>query len=500
MRPKPVVLIIRDGWGIRKSRKANAVALAKTPNADNYIKKYPTSVLKCHGMAVGLPRGYQGNSEVGHLHIGAGRIVPEMLTLINMKIENRKFFRDRELMIAVKNCKKNNSTLHIMGLVQDEGVHAHQKHCAALLQLAKMNGLRDVVVHVFSDGRDTPPKSAMKYINYVKKEMKRLGVGRFGVLVGRYYAMDRDNRWKRTELAYNALINAKGKRFKTIIRAVEDAYKKRETDEFIKPRIIGDFSGIKDKDSIIFFNYRLDRARQITHAFLDDNFRHFKREKRDVEYICFAKYYDKLSDHFAFDEPELKNILGKVLSKNGLRQLRSAETEKYAHVTFFFNAEVEKPFKGEKRIMVLSPKVATYDMKPEMSAYKVTRKVLSQIRRGNQDVIIMNYANGDMVGHTGKLKSAIKAVEVVDKCVGKIVNAATKKGGVCLITADHGNCEDMIGGEITSHTKNDVYIHIVGMKKKIKLKNGGLSDIAPTILDILGIKKPREMTGKSLIK
>jgi len=499
MRPKPVVLIIRDGWGIRKDKKANAVALGNTPNADNYIKNYPTSVLKCHGADVGLPEGYQGNSEVGHLNIGAGRVVYQMLTKINLSIKNREFFRNRALLKAIENCKKNNSTLHIMGLVQDEGVHAHQHHCAALLLLAKRNKLKDVVVHVFSDGRDTPPKSAMNYIGYVEKEMKKLGIGRFGVLVGRYYSMDRDNRWERIELAYNALARGDGKMFRTIREAVHDAYKSGETDEFIKPRIIGDFAGIKDKDSIIFFNYRLDRARQITHAFTDEKFAHFSREKRSVTYICFAKYYDDLKSPHAFEEEKMKNLLGEVISRHKLKQLRSAETEKYAHVTFFFNGEIEKPFRGEDRILVHSPKVATYDLQPEMSAYGVTEKVLAEIRNDKYDVIIINYANGDMVGHTGILNAAIKAVEVVDECVGKVVDAAVGKGGVALVMADHGNCEEMLGKNITSHTTNDVYLHLVGMNKKVKLKNGRLADIAPTILKILGIKKPKEMTGKSLI-
>lgn len=499
MRPKPVALIIRDGWGIRKDKKANAVALGNTPNADNYIKNYPTCVLKCHGADVGLPEGYQGNSEVGHLNIGAGRIVHQMLTKINLLIKNREFFRNKALLKALENCKKNNSTLHIMGLVQDEGVHAHQRHCSVLLELAKRNKLKDVVVHVFSDGRDTPPKSAMKYMSYVAKEMKKLDIGKFGTVIGRYYSMDRDKRWPRVEIAYNALIKGKGRKVKNVKEAVEDAYKAGETDEFIKPRIIRDFSGIKDKDSVIFFNYRLDRARQLTHAFIDGKFNHFKREKRNLTYICFTKYYDNLKAPYAFEEEKLKNILGEVISRHRLKQLRSAETEKYAHVTFFFNNQVEKPFKGEERILVYSPKVATYDLKPEMSAYEVTEKVLAGIRKGKYDVIIINYANGDMVGHTGILRAAIKAVETVDVCVGNIVDAVIRQGGVALVTADHGNCEEMIGKTKTSHTTNDVYLHLIGMENKIKLKNGRLAGIAPTMLEILKIKKPKEMTGRSLI-
>ncbi len=499
MRQKPVVLIIRDGWGIGRQKKLNAIKSANAPNAERYIKEFPTCTLKCHGLDVGLPEGYQGNSEVGHLSIGSGRVKFEMLTQIDKSIEGKSFFENKVLLASLENCKKHNSALHIMGLVQDEGVHSHQRHCAALLELAKKHGLENVFVHVFSDGRDTPPKSAMKYIGYVQKQMKELGIGKFGVLVGRYYAMDRDKRWERTELAYNALVNANAERFKSIKNAVLDAYSKNETDEFIKPRIIGDFAGIKDNDSIIFFNYRLDRARQITHAFIDNDFNEFPREKRNVHYTCFSKYYDELPMKPAFPETSMKNILGEVISANRLKQLRAAETEKYAHVTFFFNGAVEKPFEGEDRILVPSPKVPTYDLKPEMSAYEVAEKVLAEIEKGIYDLIVINFANGDMVGHTGNFEAAVKAVEAVDECVGKVVDAASAKGGVCIVTADHGNCESMKGKEITSHTRNDVYLHIIGLKNKAKLRDGRLADIAPTILDIMGIKKPDEMTGESLI-
>lgn len=496
-RPKPVVLIIRDGWGIRKAKRGNAILLANAPNSKSYAKEYPTCVLKCHGGDVGLPEGYQGNSEVGHLNIGAGRVVYQMLARINRAIKDGSFFTNRAFLQAVENCRKNSSTLHLMGLVQDEGVHAHQDHCIALLELAKKSGLKDVVVHAFTDGRDTPPKSAMKYLGAVESAMKKTGTGRFGVIVGRYYAMDRDTRWERTKLAYDALVEAKGQKAKSAKEAVESAYASGESDEFIKPRIIGGFSGIKDGDSVIFFNYRLDRARQITHAFTDRAFAFFGRKEVKAVYSCMTPYYEPISANFAFREDDLKNILGKVLSDSGLKQLRCAETEKYAHVTFFFNGQKEIPFPGEDRIMVPSPKIATYDLKPEMSAYEVTQKVVEAIKEGKHDVIIMNYANGDMVGHTGRIDAAIKAVETVDECVSLVVGEALKKKGVVMVTADHGNCEEMSGVHETSHTLNDVYFHVIG--HECGLRNGRLADIAPTMLEILEMPSPPEMTGQSLI-
>ncbi len=498
MRPKPVVLIIRDGWGIRKEKKGNAIALGKTPNADKYVKKYPTSVLKCTGEHVGLPKGYQGSSEVGHINIGAGRVVNQMATKINHTIKDGRFFRNKALVAAMTNCKRKNSTLHIMGLISDEGVHALQQHCIALLKLAKLHKIKKIFVHPFTDGRDTPPKSAMKYISAVEKEMKKLGVGKFGVLVGRYYAMDRNAGWKRTKLAYDALVEAKGERVKSVKEGIELAYAHGEEDEFIKPKIIEDFMGIKNNDSVIFFNYRLDRARQLTHAFTDKTFRFFVRKQVNSFYVCFTPYYEPLNAIVAFQEEKLKNILGEVISRNKLTQLRTAETEKYAHVTFFFNAESEIPFPGEDRIIVPSPKVATYDQKPDMSAFQVTRNVIKSIKEKKHDVIIINYANGDMVGHTGNIKAGIEAVEAVDECVGLVVDETVREGGVALITADHGNCEEMSGNHLTSHTLNDVYFHIAGLDCRIRSK-GKLADIAPTMLDILEIPHPVEMTGESLI-
>jgi 2,3-bisphosphoglycerate-independent phosphoglycerate mutase len=502
----PLILIIRDGWGINPKKEGNAILLGKTPNTNRYEKEYPHCVLKCHGEYVGLPAGNQGNSEVGHLNIGAGRVVYQSLTRIDKSIEDGSFFRNNAFLKAIKNCKKKKSRLHIMGLIQDQGVHAVTRHGIALLELAKKEGLEDVYVHAFTDGRDTPPQSAENYLRQLQDAINNLGIGRVASVMGRYYSMDRDNRWDRTELAYNALVKGEGRKVKSWKEAIEDAYSRKETDEFIKPRVI-DFDGIKDKDSVIFFNYRLDRARQLTHAFTDKEFSNFKREKRDVFYVAFTDYYDKMNAEIAFPPITNKNLLGEVLSRKGLYQLRAAETEKYAHVTFFFNGQNETPFKNEIRVLINSPKVATYDLKPEMSAYEVTEAVIDKINEDKYDVIIINFANGDMVGHTGVLKAAIKAVETVDLCIGKIVDLAVKeKKGIVIITADHGNCEEMIdyvtGKAKTAHTTNDVPFIVVSDDKKlkdVKLRNGILADIAPTMLEILDIKKPKEMTGESLI-
>jgi 2,3-bisphosphoglycerate-independent phosphoglycerate mutase len=502
----PLILIIRDGWGINPKKDGNAVLLAKVPNTDRLEKDYPHCALKCHGEYVGLPAGNQGNSEVGHLNIGAGRVVYQSLTRIDKSIEDRSFFRNSAFLKAIQNCKKNKSALHIMGLIQDQGVHAVTRHCIALLELAKKEGLEDVYVHAFTDGRDTPPKSAEDYLKQLQDAINSLGIGRVASVIGRYYAMDRDNRWDRIELAYNALVKGEGKKVKSWKQAIEDAYSKKETDEFIKPRLI-EFEGIKDRDSVIFFNYRLDRARQLTHAIVDKDFDKFKREKRDILYVAFTDYYSKMDAEIAFPQISNKNLLGEVLSKNNLHQLRIAETEKYAHVTFFFNGQDEAPFRNEVRVLINSPKVATYDLKPEMSAYEVTEALIDKINEDKYDVIILNFANGDMVGHTGILKAAVKAVEAVDICLGKIVELVVKKKkGTVLITADHGNCEEMVdyvtGKTKTAHTTNDVPFILVSEDKKLKnakLRDGILADIAPTILDILGIKKPKEMTGKSLI-
>lgn len=491
---KPIVLIILDGWGIGKKSHGNAV-YEGNPEFINFIRKsYPTCRLKCSGKAVGLPKGFQGNSEVGHINIGAGRVVYQMLEIINRKIKDKTFFKNKAILKAVNNCRKNSSALHLMGMISDEGVHSHQKH---LFELLKMSKGINVKIHLFTDGRDTLPKSASKYITELEKQIKKYKTGKITTISGRYYAMDRDNRWQRTEEAYNAIAEGKGEKAESWKKAVLKSYKKGITDEFIKPSIIGEYSGIKNNDSVIFFNYRLDRARQLTHALIDNKFTRFKRKMKKITFCAFAPYYQGIKN-VAFQEPKLPNILGEVISRNNLKQFRIAETEKYAHVTFFFNGENEKPFPKETRCIIPSPKVATYEIVPEMSAYKITEQLVKAVNK--YDVLIANYANGDMIGHTGNYKAALKAVKAVDKCVKKVYDAVKKKKGIMILAADHGNCEQMInkdGSIRTSHTKNDILCSVIGVK--VKLKDGKLANIAPTILELLGIKKPREMDS-SLLK
>ncbi len=494
---KPLMLVILDGFGLRKEKRGNAVAKAKTPNFNFYWKNYPHCKLKASGEAVGLPKGTLGGSEVGHLNIGAGRIVYQELTRINKAIKNGSFFKNKALLGAINHVKKNNSSLHLIGLLSDAGVHSDYRHLFALLKLAKKNKVNNVYIHVLTDGRDTAPRSALKYIKELKKQIKKLKIGKIATVIGRYYAMDRDKRWNRTEKAYNCIVLAKGLRAKTAEQAVKNSYEKNVTDEFILPTVIGNFKGIKDKDSVILWNYRADRARQISYAFVNKEFDEFKRKKVNINYTCMCEYDEKLKVPVAFPPLKLKNILGEVLSRKGLHQLRIAETEKYAHVTFFFNGGKERPFKKEDRILIPSPKVATYDKTPEMSAYKITEELISQINLRWYDFILVNYANPDMVGHTGDFKATVKAVEVVDECLGKIVKAMQAHNGIIIITADHGNAEDMKRYR-TSHTLNPVPFII--LEKGLKLRNGILADIAPTILQLMNIKKPKEMKGRSLIK
>ncbi len=496
---KPLVLIIMDGWGIRKEKKGNAILNAKTPNYNFLLKNYPHSTLFPYGEYVGLPPGFIGNSEVGHLNIGAGRVVYQELTRINKAIKNRSFFKNRVLLNAMKNVKKKKSQLHLIGLLSDAGVHSHINHLFALLKMAKINGVKDVCVHVITDGRDTLPGTAKKYIQALEKEMSKLKIGKIATITGRYYVMDRDKRWARVKKAYGTIVNGHGFKADSALNAFNNALKRKETDEFIKPTVIDGYDGMNKDDSMIFFNFRSDRAREICHSLTDKEFKFFKT-KSTFNLVCMCEYDKKIKAPVAFPPIELKNNLGYVLSKKGLRQLRIAETEKYAHVTFFFNSGVEKPNRKEDRIIIPSPKIATYDLKPEMSAYKVMNKVIKRIKSKKYDVIIINFANPDMVGHTGFFNAAVKAVETVDKCVGDVVKEVQKLNGVVLITADHGNCEEMTGKRKTSHTTNKVpFIIVSWQKKKIKLRNGILADIAPTMLDILKIKQPKEMTGKSLI-
>ena len=509
MDSKLTMLMILDGFGENNHKDGNAVKLANTPNIDKLMKKYPTTKIAASGLAVGLPEGQMGNSEVGHTNIGAGRIVYQELTRITKSIEDGDFFSNEEFINAIENCKKNNSKLHILGLVSDGGVHSHNRHLYGLLEMAKRRDFEDVYVHCFLDGRDTPPASAENYIQELEEKMKEKCVGKIASLSGRFYAMDRDKRWNRVQKAYNALVFGKGETAGTAINAIESSYQKEVFDEFVEPTVImnGDkpVATIEDGDSVIFFNFRPDRARQITRALVDPEFNEFETKKMNLYFVCFTSYDETMPNvHIAFKKEPVKNTLGEVIRKNGGKQLRIAETEKYAHVTFFFNGGEEKQYEGEDRILVPSPKVETYDMKPEMSAYEVTEKVIEAINSKKYNCIILNYANPDMVRHTGNLPAAIKAIETIDECVGKVVEAINAQKANLLITADHGNAEQMIdyktGEPHTAHTTNLVPLVLVSEKETVKLKEGKLADLAPTILDLMGIEKPEEMTGESLIE
>mgnify|MGYP005778964759 FL=1 len=510
MKDKVTMLMILDGFGDNPNKDGNAIKLAKTPNIDRLMKKYPTTDIFTSGLHVGLPEGQMGNSEVGHTNIGAGRIVYQELTRITKSIEDGDFFTNPEFISAIENCKKNNSKLHILGLVSDGGVHSHIRHLYGLLEMAKRRDFEDVYVHCFLDGRDTPPASAESYIIKLQDKMKEKGVGKIASISGRFYAMDRDKRWQRVQKCYDALVNGEGIKANSAVKAIEDSYQKEVFDEFVEPTVICNneepIAKIEENDSVIFFNFRPDRAREITRAIVDKDFNEFETKKMDVYFVCFTNYDETMPNvHIAFKKETLHNTFGEVVSKAGLTQLRIAETEKYAHVTFFFNGGEEKQYKGEERILVPSPKVETYDQKPEMSAYEVTDKVVEALEQDKYDVVILNFANTDMVGHTGSLQAAIKAVEAVDECVGKIVKVIEEKKGNLIITADHGNAEQMIdyktGEPHTAHTTNPVPIILITSNPEYKLKeNGKLADLAPTMLDLMGIEKPEEMTGESLLK
>jgi 2,3-bisphosphoglycerate-independent phosphoglycerate mutase len=514
MKPKHrVILIVRDGWGYSKEKKGNAVRNAKIPNNDFYEKNYPWTILSCSGNAVGLPDGTQGGSEPGHLTMGAGRIVWQPFEDINRKIRSGEFFRNKALLTAITNCKKNSSALHLMGLFSDQGVHATTEHLYALLDLAKRNGLTEVFVHAFLDGRDCPERSAGKYLREFATRSKKIGVGTLATMSGRYYAMDRDNNWDRIEKAYRLLIYGEGIKATDPVKAVEDAYKAgAESDYYVKPVVmIGNgkpIAMIKDGDSIIFWNFRSDRARQITYAFTRKAFSNFKRGKPlRLAYVCMSGYDKKLTLPVAFPELAVKNNLGNVLAHNKLRQLRISETEKYAHVTFFFNSQVETPNPGEDRITVPSPKVPSYDLKPDMGSHEITEKLLPAIKSGKYDFILVNYPNGDLVGHSAKFEAGVKACEAVDKSVGKVVTAGLGKDYVCLVTGDHGKIETMFyhnGEPNPAHGTNPVPFFLISNDEKLKhvrlAKGRGLSSVAPTILDIMGLKKPKEMTRVSLIE
>lgn len=510
MSKKPTVLMILDGYGLNNETKGNAVAEAKKPVMDKLMAECPFVQGNASGLAVGLPDGQMGNSEVGHLNMGAGRIVYQDLTKITKAIQDGDFFENKALLAACENVKKNDSALHLYGLVSDGGVHSHNSHIYGLLELAKRQGIEKVYVHCFLDGRDTPPASGKEYVAELEARMAEIGVGEVASVMGRYYVMDRDNRWDRVEKAYRALVFGEGEKTTSATEGIQASYDKDVTDEFVLPTVVekdgAPVATIKDNDSVIFFNFRPDRAREITRTFCDDAFDGFDRGERiHTTYVCFTEYDVTIPNKLvAFVKEEITNTFGEFLAANGLKQARIAETEKYAHVTFFFNGGVEEPNEGEDRILVKSPKVATYDMKPEMSAYEVCDKLVDAIKSDKYDVIIINFANPDMVGHTGVEAAAIKAVETVDECVGKAVEAIKEVDGQLFICADHGNAEQLVNYETgepwTAHTTNPVPFILVNADPKYTLReNGCLADIVPTLIQLMGMEQPKEMTGESLL-
>ncbi len=511
MKTRPVCLFIMDGYALRDEKDGNAIEIANAGVIDNLMKKYPSATLGASGLSVGLPDGQMGNSEVGHLNMGAGRIVYQDLTRITKEITDGDFFENKELKFAMDSAINSGKKLHLYGLLSSGGVHSHNTHLYALLEMAKKRGLKNVFVHAFMDGRDVPPQSGIDFIGELELKIKEIGVGKIASVGGRYYVMDRDNRWERVQKAYDMLTVGNGEKASSAEEAIKNSYAAGVTDEFVLPTNVlenGKPIGlIEEGDSVIFFNFRPDRAREITRAFTEEKFDGFERKTGylGLKYVGFTKYDETFSNaRIAFKKQELHNTLGKYLSDKGYTQLRIAETEKYAHVTFFFNGGVEAPEKNEIRDLIPSPKVATYDLKPEMSALEVTDKVLEEIKSDKFDVIILNYANCDMVGHTGVLDAAVKAVKTVENCIGKITDAVLAKGGSCIVTADHGNADRMIdvdGSPFTAHTTNRVPVILVSdlYKDATLRKDGILADLAPTLLEVMGEKIPEEMTGKSLI-
>ncbi len=507
---KPLVLTIMDGFGINPGAKGNAIEAASTPRLDKIFAENPTTQIGASGMDVGLPDGQMGNSEVGHTNIGAGRVVYQELTRITKAANEGEFDKNEAFLGAVENCKNNGSALHLMGLLSDGGVHSHIEHMYGLVEMAKRAGLSEVYIHALLDGRDVPPASAADFIDAANKRLAEIGVGKISTVMGRFYGMDRDNRWDRVGKAYAALVYGEGNHTADAAAAVRESYTIKDedgkflTDEFVLPTVVDGTKRIASGDSVIFFNFRPDRAREITRTFVDPDFTGFERRggKLDVYYVCMTQYDATMPNvEVAFKPQSLANTMGEYLAKNGKTQLRIAETEKYAHVTFFFNGGVEKQFDGEDRILVASPKVATYDLQPEMSAVPVCDKVCEAIESGKYDVVILNFANCDMVGHTGVFEAAVKAVETVDACVGRVADSTVKMGGVMLLTADHGNADRMIdtdGTPFTAHTTNPVPFTVIGMDCKLR-EGGRLCDIAPTMLKIMGMEQPSEMDGKSIV-
>ncbi len=497
---KPTILVILDGIGYREEKFGNAFLSAKKPNFDGIVKKHGFTLLDASGYSVGLPDGQMGNSEVGHMTIGSGRIIYQDLVKIDKSIEDNSFFNNNVLKGAIDVSK--NHKLHLFGLLSDGGVHSHINHLKALIKMAKENGLKNVYIHNFLDGRDTPPTSGIEYLKELESFTESINFGIISTIIGRFYAMDRDKRWDRVQKAYDMLVFGKG----NIIQGIKDVeafYQKGITDEFMEPLILNKESVVEDGDSIIFYNFRADRARELTRAFIDKDFDYFERKPIKVNYTSFTEYEKSFNIPVAFKKVDVKNVLAEVISNLNLKQLHIAETEKYAHVTFFFNGGKEKPFDNEDRIIVQSPKVKTYDLKPEMSAYEITDKIMDALNKKRYDFIVVNYANGDMVGHTAIADACKKAVESVDECLGKVYHKTMEQDGNIIITADHGNIEeikDKDSNPVTSHSLNPVYCIVASNNKKYSLRNrGGLYDIAPTVLDLMGIKKPVEMTGTSLI-
>lgn len=502
---RPTMLMILDGYGINPDTCGNAIAAADTPALDALFAEYPSVTLKACGLDVGLPDGQMGNSEVGHLNIGAGRIVYQDLTLITKAIEEGSFFENTALLEAMSHVKENDSVLHLMGLLSDGGVHSHIDHLTALVDMAKKEGVKKLCIHCFLDGRDVPPRCAQKYIDILEGHLEKAGLGTIASISGRYYAMDRDKRWERLEKAYDAMTVLEGEHAEDASSALKAAYDRDENDEFVLPTVIDGATAVSSGDSIIMFNFRPDRARELSRAFTDDGFSGFTRKKTvsDLCYVCMTQYDASLENVLlAFPPETMENTLGEYISHLGLKQLRIAETEKYAHVTFFFNGGVEEPNEGEDRILVPSPKVATYDLQPEMSAFEVTDKVIEAIKTDKYDVIILNFANADMVGHTGVMEAAEKAVEALDRCVPQIVDAVLAQGGQILLTADHGNADvmkDKNGNTVTAHSLSDVPLMHISSDPADLADGGRLCDIAPTLLDLMGLDIPDEMTGRSLV-
>lgn len=499
-----VILIIRDGYGRRDSPKDNAVVKGKTPYNDHIIDNYPHCMLRTSGEDVGLPKGFMGGSEVGHITIGSGRVVPQSLKRIDNSINNKTFYENKAFLKVIEKVKENNSTLHLAGLLQDQGVHSHQKHLFELLKLANEKGVEDIAIHVFSDGRDSPTNGLKQYMKDLEKVLEKQK-GYIATIIGRFYAMDRDTRWDRTKKAYDLIVKGEGNKFTNPNKAIEESYKENITDEFIEPKVNEEYNGMKDGDGLILYNYRTDRVRQLTKSIVEPNFDEFETESKKIHVACMTQYYENVNAEVAFEERIPENTLGDVISQNNLKQLRISETEKYPHVTFFFNGQAQEEKKGEERRIINSPReVKTYDEKPEMSIYEVTKKLEKELEK-EYSLIVVNLVNGDMVGHTGSMEAAVKAVEAVDDCLKKIVEKGLERGYDSIVFADHGNCEEMEGVHKTSHTLNDVDCILVSNKEelqkdKIKLKYGGLKDIAPTTLELFGLKKPKEMTGENLIE